>query len=102
MGRGICLLLYPFYLVIEIGINDCGYVTLHRGELPESLSFSNSRIGRAIEEIAKQVFDLMDVAYEAGARQFIITDVPPIQRFPGGEHMGSKLLSDIDTFPLSI
>ena len=39
--------------------------------------------GRDMQDIVKQVFDLMDVSYQAGARQFVLTDVPPIHRFPG-------------------
>jgi len=52
--------------IIEIGINDCGGLR-----------------GQPIEDTARKVFDLMDAAYEVGARHFIITDVPPVQRFPG-------------------
>ncbi|KAF8886503.1 hypothetical protein BD779DRAFT_1529984 [Infundibulicybe gibba] len=55
-----------------IGINDCAFVSDH-------------------EEGVKQLFELQDTLYEAGARNFVFTDVPPINRSPAARGFSGEL-----------
>ena len=55
--------------VISLGINDCG------GTSSDEL-----------EPIVEAIFDILhDLYVKVGARNFVLIDVPPIDRSPGGE-----------------
>ena len=68
------LLVHFVFPVFFLGINDCG-----RTEEDD------------LESIVETMFDgVHDLYIKAGARNFVFVDVPPMDRFPGGQYLISS------------
>ncbi|KZT70153.1 carbohydrate esterase family 16 protein [Daedalea quercina L-15889] len=63
--------------VTWVGINDCAFAT-----------------EQTIPKVIDNLFDLQEKLFEAGARNFLLIDVPPVHRSPGGRRGPAKTTGD--------
>ena len=73
-------------IVLSLGINDCGRTSSDE-----------------LESIVETIFDtLHDLYIKVGARNFVLIDVPPIDRSPGGEGNFKPSLFETDLTHLAV